>query len=296
MSEFRSSHITRLLKPIRFRSIMICLTGIYLLFLSDSSIISGQGNLLITPRRLVFEGSKRSIDVNLANIGQDTATYSISMVQIRMTENGSFETITEPDPGQNFADGYIRFFPRSVTLGPNESQAVKVQLTRANNLSAGEYRSHLYFRAVPKPAPLGEQTNNIDTTTISIQLRPIFGITIPVLIRIGESNTKVSLSDLSFKNMNDTVPMINLSFNRTGNMSVFGDITVDHISQQGKITRVGAANGVAVYTPNTVRRFQLNLNKVPGVDYKTGTLRIIYSAPSDVKPQRFAEAELALQK
>jgi hypothetical protein len=275
---------------------MICLTGIYLLFLSDSSIISGQGNLLITPRRLVFEGSKRSIDVNLANIGQDTATYSISMVQIRMTENGSFETITEPDPGQNFADGYIRFFPRSVTLGPNESQAVKVQLTRANNLSAGEYRSHLYFRAVPKPAPLGEQTNNIDTTTISIQLRPIFGITIPVLIRIGESNTKVSLSDLSFKNMNDTVPMINLSFNRTGNMSVFGDITVDHISQQGKITRVGAANGVAVYTPNTVRRFQLNLNKVPGVDYKTGTLRIIYSAPSDVKPQRFAEAELALQK
>jgi len=296
MSEFRSFHITRLMKPIRFRSIMICLTGIYLLFLSDSSIISGQGNLLITPRRLVFEGSKRSIDVNLANIGQDTATYSISMVQIRMTENGSFETITVPDPGQNFADSYIRFFPRSVTLGPNESQAVKVQLTRATNLSAGEYRSHLYFRAVPKPAPLGEQTNNIDTTTISIQLRPIFGITIPVLIRIGESNTKVSLSDLSYKNMNDTVPMINLSFNRTGNMSVFGDITVDHISQQGKITRVGAANGVAVYTPNTLRRFQLNLNKEPGVDYSTGTLRVIYSAPSDVKPQRFAEAELSLQK
>jgi hypothetical protein len=275
---------------------MICLTGIYLLFLSDSSIISGQGNLLITPRRLVFEGSKRSIDVNLANIGQDTATYSISMVQIRMTENGSFETITEPDPGQNFADSYIRFFPRSVTLGPNESQAVKVQLTRANNLSAGEYRSHLYFRAVPKPEPLGEQTNNVDTTTISIQLRPIFGITIPVLIRIGESDTKVSLSDLSFKNMNDTVPMINLSFNRIGNMSVFGDITVDHISQQGKITRVGAANGVAVYTPNTLRRFQLNLNKVPGVDYNTGTLRVIYSAPSDVKPVRYAEAELTLQR
>ena len=202
----------------------------------------------------------------------------------------------EPDPGQNFADSYIRFFPRSVTLGPNESQAVKVQITRTNNLSAGEYRSHMYFRAVPKPTPLGEQTKNADTTTISIQLKPIFGITIPILIRIGESNTKVSLSDLSFQNVNDTIPQIKFSFNRTGNMSVFGDLVVDHISTQGKITRVGVANGIAVYTPNTVRRFQLNLNKVPGVDYKSGTLRVIYSAPSDVKPQRYAEAELALQK
>jgi len=296
MSEFKSYRIHRLLKPVRYRSIMICLTGLYLLFLSDISIVSGQGNLLITPRRLVFEGSKRSIDINLANIGQDTATYSISIVQIRMTENGSFETITQPDPGQNFADSYIRFFPRSVTLGPNESQAVKVQITRTNNLASGEYRSHMYFRAVPKPTPLGEPTKNADTTTISIQLKPIFGITIPILIRIGESNTKVSLSDLSFQILNDTIPTIKLSFNRTGNMSVFGDLVVDHISTQGKITRVGVANGIAVYTPNTVRRFQLNLNKTEGVDFKTGTLRVIYSAPSDVKPQRYAEAELALQK
>jgi hypothetical protein len=296
MSEFRSSPFPRLLKPSRFRSIIICLAGLYLLFLSDASIVSGQGNLLITPRRLVFEGSKRSIDVNLANIGQDTATFSISVVQIRMTENGGFETITQPDPGQNFADSYIRFFPRSVSLGPNESQAVKVQITRTNDLPAGEYRSHLYFRAVPKPTPLGEQTKNVDTTTISIQLKPIFGITIPVLIRIGESNTKVALSDLSFQNVNDTIPQIKLTFNRTGNMSVFGDISVEHISTLGKITRVGVANGIAVYTPNTVRRFQLDLNKVPGVDFNTGTLRVIYSAPSDVKPQRYAEAELALKK
>ena len=296
MSEFRSFHFSRLLLHVRFRSIIICLTGLYLLFLSDSSIISGQGNLLITPRRLVFEGSKRSIDVNLANVGQDTATFSISMVQIRMTENGGFEIITEPDPGQNFADSYIRFFPRSVNLGPNESQAIKVQLTRASDLAAGEYRSHLYFRAVPKPTPLGEQTNVIDTSTISIQLKPIFGITIPVLIRIGESNTKVNLSDLSFQNVNDTIPRINLSFNRTGNMSVFGDLAVDHISTQGKITRVGVVNGIAVYTPNKVRRFQLNLNKVPGVDFNTGTLRVIYSTSSDVKPQRYAEAELTLQR
>jgi P pilus assembly chaperone PapD len=68
-----------------------------------------QGDLLITPRRVVFEGSKRSMDLNLANTGQDTAVYAISLIQIRMKEDGGFETITEPDPGQRFADRYLRF-------------------------------------------------------------------------------------------------------------------------------------------------------------------------------------------
>lgn len=255
---------------------------------------NAQGNLLITPRRVVFEGNKRSFDLNLANIGQDTATYAISIVQIRMKEDGGFESITEPDPDQRFADKYIRFFPRTVTLGPAEAQLVKIQLIRSNELQPGEYRSHFYFRSVPKIKPLEEKETVKDTTTISVRLTPIFGITIPVIIRVGESTSRVSLSDLTFESVNDTVPRIGMVFNRTGNMSFFGDIAVDHISPQGKVTRVGIANGVAVYTPNTIRQFKFNLNKVPGVDFRSGTLRVIYSAPTDVKPLRYAEAELTL--
>jgi len=250
---------------------------------------------MITPRRVVFEGAKKSIDLNLANIGQDTATYAISMVQIRMKEDGGFETITDPDPGQRFADRFVRFFPRSVTLGPNEAQAVKIQLIRSNELEPGEYRSHFYFRSIPKISPLGEKEEAKDTTSISVMLTPVFGITIPVIIRVGESTAKVTLSDLGFEIVNDTIPRFSMVFNRSGNMSVFGDLTVDHISTQGKITRVGMANGVAVYTPNTKRRFQFNLNKVPGVDFRTGTLRVIYTASSDVKPVRLAEKELPLK-
>lgn len=257
--------------------------------------ISAQGNLLITPRRVVFDGSKRSMDLNLANTGQDTATYAISIVQIRMKEDGNFETITEPDPEQRFADQFIRFFPRTVTLGPNEAQAVKVQLIKSNELLEGEYRSHIYFRAIPITAPLGEEDKAKDTTTISVKLEPIFGITIPVIIRKGQSTAKVTLSDLSFELVNESQPRISFVFNRTGNMSVYGDIAVDHISPDGKVTRVGVANGVAVYTPNIIRRLQFNLNTVPGVDFKSGKLRITYSASSDVKPVTYAEAELQIQ-
>jgi len=273
---------------------------IYLVYLILFSFIcsnnsAAQGNLVVTPRRIVFDGTKRSLDLNLANIGQDTATYAISMVQIRMKEDGGFETITTPDPGQNFADKNIRFFPRSVTLPPKEAQMVKVQLLRTSQLAPGEYRSHFYFRAIPKIKPLGEENTKRDSSAISVQITPIFGITIPVIIRIGESNTKVSLADLAFQFSEDGVPLFSLKFNRTGNFSVFGDLAVDHVSPQGTVTRVGIANGIAVYTPNTSRQFGMKLNKVPGVDFTSGKLQVVYSTSSDVKPARLAEAELILK-
>jgi P pilus assembly chaperone PapD len=255
-----------------------------------------QGNLMVTPRRVVFDGTKRSIDLSLANIGTDTAIYAISLVEIRMKDDGSFETITVPDKGQNFADKNIRFYPRSVTLPPNQAQVVKVQFVKTNQLAPGEYRSHFYFRAVPKAKPLGEEVAARDTTGISVRLTPVFGITIPVLIRVGEYTVKASLSDLKFEMAPDGTPNLKLTFNRTGNFSVYGDLDVNYVSPSGKVISVGSANGIAVYTPNSIRRFQFSLNKVEGVDFSSGKLHVVYSAPSDIKPVKYAEAELNLNK
>lgn len=130
---------------------------------------------------------------------------------------------------------YIRFFPRTITLAPNESQVIKMQLNKAGKLAAGEYRSHIYFRALPKEKPLGEEEASKDTAAISIKLVPIFGITIPVIIRVGETSAKVELTNISLQIVNDTLPKLSMKFIRSGNNSVFGDIQVDYISPQGKV-------------------------------------------------------------
>lgn len=276
------------------------LSLIFLLGLAIFSILSSmdalaQGNLLITPRRVVFDGTKKTQELNLANTGQDSARYNVSIIQYRMKEDGSFEEITTPDPGQNFADKYIRFFPRSVMLGPNEAQVVKMQLTRTDQLAPGEYRSHVYFRSVPKETALGEKSAVKDSTSIAVKLVPIFGITIPVIVRVGQSTTKVNFSDLKLDVINDTIPRLQLTFNRTGNMSVYGDIQVDYLPQQGKTVTVGTVKGIAVYTPNSIRRFVMDLDKKAGVNYHTGSLHITYSAQADTKPEKFAEADLPLR-
>ena len=105
----------------------ILLSIIMLIF---STGLIAQGNLMVFPKRVVFEGLKRSQELNLANTGTDTARYVISFVNYRMKGNGEFEEITQPDSGQNFADKYIRFFPRSVVLPPNEAQIVRYKLLK----------------------------------------------------------------------------------------------------------------------------------------------------------------------
>ncbi len=276
-------------------SLRLFTAGLILLQVFFPFIAKAQGDLLVTPRRVVLDGRKRSMDLSLANIGKDTATYTISFVQIRMTEEGTFETITEPDEGQKFASPFLRFFPRSVTLRPDEVQTIKIQATGTRELEPGEYRSHLYFRAVPRDKPLGEETPaQNDPSTISIKLIPVFGITIPVIVRVGEPSADVTLSDISLTFEKDTIPRIGFTFNRSGDYSVYGDITIDHIATGGTVTRVGVANGVAVYTPNARRRFEFNLMNLQEVNFTQGKLRITYSAPSDVKPEKYAEAELII--
>jgi hypothetical protein len=267
-------------------------SGLLTMAILFSFIANAQGDLLIFPKRIVFEKNERSQTINLSNIGKDTARYTISFVQIRMKEDGSVENIKMPDAGQSFADPYLRFYPRSVTLAPNESQTVKVQLTKTSELKPGEYRSHLYFRAVPAPKPLGEKETTTDSSSISIKLTPVFGISMAAIIRVGENDAKVNFSDAALDLQKDTA--INLTFSRAGSMSVYGDVAIEHIAKSGKVTPVGIVKGLAVYTPNTTRRFRLALDKSAKVNYHSGKLRIVYTDQSP-KAVMLAEKEIELK-
>jgi len=277
----------------RLRNFSVGFTTAFLLQVLVPNTAAAQGNLLLMPKRVVFEGAKKYEEINLANIGKDTARYVITLMHVRMKEDGGFIEINEPGEGENFADKFIRFFPHSVALGPNESQVVKIQLNRSAELTTGEYRSHLYFRAVPNALPLGEEKPAKDSG-ISIKLQPVFGITIPVIIRVGEVNAETSLIEPSLQMAEDTIPVLNMTIQRKGNISVYGDIAVEYISAQGKTIPAGFIKGLAVYTPNPLRRFRMNLENHPGIDYHAGRLHIRYSSPAEAKKLTLAETDLLL--
>jgi P pilus assembly chaperone PapD len=270
------------------------LTFIFILFGLQANISNAvaQGNLIVIPRRVVFDESKRTQELSIANIGTDTAKYLISVIQYRMTKEGAFENIIQPDSGQNFADKNFRFFPRSVVLGPNETQTIKLQLINTGDLQTGEYRSHLYFRAVPVETPY--ELADTNQKVISVRLVPVFGLAIPVIIRKGISTNSIAIVKAALESRGPNDYQVTMTFSRSGNMSVYGDIKVEHISAQGKIIQVGQAKGFAVYTPNDERNFRINLDRNPNIDYRTGKIHIVYSTSSEIKYAVIAEKELDL--
>lgn len=277
----------------RFYLHILCAFVVLSLFFSVS--VFAQGNLLIYPKRVVFDGKQRSQEITLANTGRDSARYVISFVQNRMTADGSLETITQPDPGQQFADPYLRIFPRSVTLAPNESQTVKVQVSNANTLQQGEYRSHLYFRAVPSEAKrLGSHPEEPETAGVSVRLTAVFGIGIPVIIRSGTSTAQVSITRPSLENPPSAQRYLQATLNREGNMSSHGDLRVEHISEAGQVTPVGLIRGISIYTPNTARTVQVKLSETSGINYQKGKLNIYFTAPVEERSVTLASAELIL--
>lgn len=242
---------------------------------------NAQGNLVIMPMRVVFEGGKRGAEVNVANSGADSARYVLSLVEQRMNENGKMEVITVPDSGQQFASKYLRIFPRSIYLGPNEGQVVKVQLRNASQLKPGEYRSHLYFRAAPMEEPLGDTAKPpVEKGTISIKLKAVFGITIPIIIRVGEDSTTIAIENVKLA-LTDTTAYLTCDFLRKGNFSAYGALNVDYISPDGKQQNVGIAKGIGIYTPNSKRIFTLPLKMKNDIDYHRGKLKLEFNRLSE---------------
>jgi hypothetical protein len=258
------------------------------------SHLFAQGNLMIYPKRLVFQNLKRTQELSLLNNGKDTARYVLSVVQIRMKPDGSFQTITQPDSGQRFADKNFRFFPRAVVLAPGESQMVKVQLIKTTELSDGEYRSHLYVRAQKEEKPLGQVNTNVKPSSIAISIVPVFGLSIPIIIKVGESTTKVNIIEGSIKMLKNSNSSLSLKLVRSGNMSVYGDFLVEYISTTGKRTIVGTMQGVAVYSPTPFRAFEIPLDKTKGIIYNRGKLHVSFSEQSGNR-LTLADTELALQ-
>jgi hypothetical protein len=245
----------------------------------------------------MFDGHKQKAEINLINIGTDTSTYSISFRQYYMTEQGNLNLIEKNDTSKMFADQFLRIFPRQVTLAPQESQVVRLQLRRTKNITPGEYRSHLWFRSEKNYEALGsEETPLLDSNQLSVTVFAIFGMTIPVIIREGVVSVSTNLSDLKYEIPPDSIPTLKLAINRTGNISGYGNLIVEYFPAEGKSYIVGAVNGIGVYT-NLIKRYvSIKLNKIPGMILKNGKLKVIYTSPDDSKKYEiYCDGELDLK-
>lgn len=273
---------------------MIKKASFLFLFLFTGIRVFAQGDLLITPTRVIFEGRQQRENLNINNIGKDTAVYLVSFLNYQMQTDGSFRQIESDDSLTNRADPYLRIFPRRITLLPGESQVIMLQVRRPPGMTDGEYRSHLYFRADKNLAPLGLSETNRDSTRLEVRLTPIFGISIPVIIRTGNLDLKLNLSDVVLETVNDSIYRLNVVINRVGEKSAYGSIKVDFIPNNGKSEEVGIANGIGVYTDLQKRNFSMMLHPKHSLKLTNGKILIRYLSQREDGNKELARIEYLL--
>ncbi len=214
-------------------------------------------DLLVAPTRVVLEG-QRGAEVILNNTGDEAATYRVSLELKRMTPDGQLETIAEDtaDPRERQALAMISYAPRRVTLAPNQPQAIRIGVRAPADLPDGEYRAHMLFRGVPEARSV---TDTAPPTTggVSIRLTPLYGLSIPIIVRQGRLVSAATIGDVGLASGPDG-PTLRVHLTRTGDKSIYGQLRVRAGNTDKPVTLV---NGVAIYTDLTDRDVVLRLDE-----------------------------------
>ncbi len=247
---------------------------------------AGVGDLLVAPTRVVLNGS-RGTEIILSNIGDDVATYRISAELRRMTPDGKLTDVELPSDKEKVAQEMILYAPRKVTLPPNQPQAIRLSARAPEGLPDGEYRVHMLFRAIPAPQP-ATQAKKVDG--VAFQLRPIYGVTIPVIVRLGNLEAKAALSNVR-KVVDNGKAAVSLDISRSGTRSTYGEIRV---VKAGVDKPLAMASGVAVYTELGQRSLTIPIDPAQ-LAHASGQVTVQYVEPTDTGPVTIAETSAVLR-
>ena len=255
------------------------------LVLCAPSAQAGIGDLLVAPTRIVLDGG-RGTEIILNNIGEDVATYRISVELRRMTPDGVLHDVTDPSAAEELAQSMISYAPRRVTLAPREPQTIRISARAPKDIQDGEYRVHLLFRAVPPPTPVAPTK---EVKGVAFQLTPIYGVTIPVIARFGNLTAKAGIADVKLTRQ-DGKPAVSVQLTRNGDRSTFGEVRV---MKAGIKDPIAVQRGIAIYTDVGERSLTIPVEE-KYASAATGKVTVQYVEPGDNGMLTLAETDAVL--
>lgn len=247
------------------------------------------GDLLVAPTRVVLDGA-RGTEVILNNVGAVPATYRISLELKRMDAQGTLSEVTPEaaTAAEKTTLAMISYAPRRVVLAPNQPQAIRIGIRAPADLPDGEYRAHMLFRAIPDAAPavVAETVRE----GLSIALIPIYGVTIPIIIRRGTLSATAAISDARLVKTEDG-PALSFALARSGGRSTYGRVRVTKAAGGKPLLE---ARGIAVYAEVSGRTVALPVTSEVAAQL-LGPAKIEYLEDSDTGGGTIAEAQVVIR-
>ena len=133
--------------------------------------------------------------------------------------------------------------PRRATLAPGKGQTIRLRASPSvagpagSAPPAGEYRTHLTITTIP-PRDTGltaEQAATLNPQELRFQINSVFGISIPVIVRIGAPDVRGAIENAKLSTQNHSADgvappkptaMLSIELVRQGPNSLFGNVEV----------------------------------------------------------------------
>jgi hypothetical protein len=246
-------------------------------------------DLNLSPKRVVFDASTRSATIYVFNQGLNSGVYSVELVDEVMLPDGHIEKVadaaTDPAaasilPSLKSAKDLMLVTPHRVSIGPHESQTIRVRAHPPADGAAGEYRTHLLVSALP-PEDSGltaqQAAEKTDDKTLSVRIIALYSLGIPMIYRQGAADVRGRIDHLALSVEADH-SALDMDLARIGATSIFGDIEIRAGGAKGPV--VGLVDGVGVYPEVDHRHLKVSLTR----KIATGEHLSVTWRDQDVKP------------
>jgi hypothetical protein len=147
----------------------------------------------------------------------------------------------------------------------------------------------MLFRAIPPATPVAAPTGE-KVKGLHLQLIPVYGVTIPVIVRLGNLQATAGISNVELEHK-DGKPAIGLDLSRSGTRSTFGEVLV---LKPGVKDPIAVQKAVAVYTEIGKRHVSVPIDE----SYKgalTGPVTVEYLETYDDGNKKIAETQAVLR-
>lgn len=246
-------------------------------------------NINITPRRVIFDATKRTEAVYVFNQGTTPVTVDVALVDNAMLPSGEIVPLSRLAERGSEAVGakvrsakpFVLAAPSRLILPPGQGRTVRVRATLADSSTTAEYRTHLTVTTVP-PADTGltaEQAAAAEKGELVLRIQSVFGISIPLIVRGGTPDATGGIGAITPATTREG-PALAVTLQRKGTTSLYGNLELRTAKEV-----VGVARGIAVYPEADERQAVVPLLR----PLKKGEqVTAIYSADDGKKPVQIA--------
>lgn len=214
--------------------------------------VAGAAQINITPRRVIFDRTRRTEAVYVFNQGNAAVTVDVALVDNAMLPSGEIVPLARiAEKGAEAqavaarvqsAKPMLLAAPSRLVLGPGQGKTIRIRASLPDE-PKGEYRTHLTVTTVP-PADSGltaDQAAAAQRGELVLRIQSIFGLSIPLIVRPGAVEVSASFGPARLA-IEGGKTLLEVPVRRSGANSLYGNIEV----RSGKEI-VGLVRGLGVY-------------------------------------------------